>query len=152
MSADILVKLYQLPACPPLPPGVILRRPLPHERSTLRRWVGTHFGEGWADECDTAFCQQPPGVCLVVQDGQLMGFACFDVTARGFFGPTGVLPAARGQGLGKLLLRHSLHALREKGYAYAIIGSAGPVDFYLQNLPAMVIPDSDPGIYPPPLG
>ena len=44
-----------------------------------------------------------------------------------------------------------LHALRELGYAYAIIGSAGPVDFYLRTLPAMLIPDSHPGIYPQPV-
>jgi len=38
--------------------------------------------------------------------------------------------------------------LRELGYAYAIIGGAGPVDFYVKTLGAIPIPGSSPGIYP----
>ena len=37
--------------------------------------------------------------------------------------------------------------LRELGYVYAIIGSAGPIDFYERVVGAIVIPDSEPGIY-----
>ena len=33
------------------------------------------------------------------------------------------------------------------GYAYGIIGAAGPVDFYVQAVGAIPIPDSSPGIY-----
>lgn len=150
MPADILVKLYQLPAPLPLPEGYQLRRPLPHERDKLRQWVDRHFGSGWAAECDTAFRQQPASVLLACDaEGKPHGFACYDVTARGFFGPTGVTESARGKGLGKALLLAAMHALQQQGYAYAVIGSAGPIDFYLQQLPAMVIPDSHPGIYPP---
>jgi len=35
--------------------------------------------------------------------------------------------------------------LRELGYVYAIIGSAGPTDFYERTVGAIVIPDSEPG-------
>jgi len=41
----------------------------------------------------------------------------------------------------------SLWGLRELGYVYAIIGRAGPVEFYEKTVGAIVIPDSDPGIY-----
>ena len=37
--------------------------------------------------------------------------------------------------------------LRELGYVYAIIGAAGPVRFYQSTVGAIVIPDSEPGIY-----
>ena len=33
------------------------------------------------------------------------------------------------------------------GYVYGIIGAAGPVDFFQKTVGAIVIPDSDPGIY-----
>ena len=77
----------------------------------------------------------------------MVGFAGYECTRRGFFGPTGVIPAAQGKGIGKALLLASLTALREMGYVYAIIGAAGPVDFYQKAVGAIVIPDSEPGIY-----
>ena len=48
---------------------------------------------------------------------------------------------------GKALLLASLHGLRELGYVYGIIGHAGPIEFYQKTVGAIVIPDSDPGIY-----
>jgi hypothetical protein len=33
------------------------------------------------------------------------------------------------------------------GYVYGIIGRAGPIEFYQKTVGAIVIPDSDPGIY-----
>ena len=33
------------------------------------------------------------------------------------------------------------------GYVYAIIGAAGPVRFYQKTVGAIIIPDSEPGIY-----
>jgi hypothetical protein len=53
----------------------------------------------------------------------------------------------RGKGVGKALLFECLHGLRELGYVYGIIGHAGPVDFYKKTVGAVVVPDSDPGIY-----
>jgi len=50
-------------------------------------------------------------------------------------------------GIGKALLVSSLVGLRELGYVYAIIGAAGPVHFYQKAVGAIVIPDSEPGIY-----
>ena len=77
----------------------------------------------------------------------MLGFGCYDTTAKGFFGPTGVDEAARGKGIGAALLLVCLHALYADGYAYGIIGGAGPVEFYEKIVGAMVIPGSDPGVY-----
>jgi hypothetical protein len=57
----------------------------------------------------------------------------------------------RGRGIGKALLFASLWGLRELGYVYGIIGGAGPVEFYEKAVGAIVIPDSEPGIYANPL-
>ena len=37
--------------------------------------------------------------------------------------------------------------MREAGYAYAVIGDAGPAGFYRKRLDAFEIPGSRPGIY-----
>jgi len=33
------------------------------------------------------------------------------------------------------------------GYVYGVSGRAGPIEFYEKTIGAVVIPDSDPGIY-----
>jgi hypothetical protein len=37
--------------------------------------------------------------------------------------------------------------MRAETYAYAIIGWAGPVEWYARTVGATVIPDSEPGIF-----
>jgi GNAT superfamily N-acetyltransferase len=148
---DILIKLYALPRTPREIDGVEIRRPLPHEKHHLSAWVAKHFEPGWASEFEVSYRHSPASSFVAVREGRVVGFACFDVTSRGFFGPTGVLPSERGQGLGTELLIRSLWALKELGYAYAIIGDAGPVEFYQRAVGGLVIPDSEPGIYPAPL-
>lgn len=124
-----------------------IRRPLPPERHLLLKWVEEHFFELWRSECAVATAQIPANCLIAVEDGQILGFACYDVTALSFFGPTGVKESARGRGIGHALLIESLLALRNKGYAYAVIGSAGPVDFYKKVVGAIEIPGSDESIY-----
>ena len=53
----------------------------------------------------------------------------------------------RGQGIGKSLLIKCLEAMKQMGYGYAIIGGAGPIEFYEKAVQAEVIEGSIPGIY-----
>ncbi|HEX3250843.1 MAG TPA: GNAT family N-acetyltransferase [Pyrinomonadaceae bacterium] len=146
--ADLLVNLLDLPPFDPTAEqGFILRRAQPFEITPLSRFVETNFSRGWADEISVGFARQPISVFVATVDRKLVGFAAYECTRRGFFGPTGVIPAAQGQGIGKALLLASLWALREMGYVYAIIGAAGPVHFYQKTVGAIVIPGSDKGIY-----
>lgn len=50
-------------------------------------------------------------------------------------------------GQGEALLVDALQAMAEQGYAYAIIGGAGPMQFYSKTVGAVKIEDSVPGIY-----
>ncbi|GAB2532535.1 GNAT family N-acetyltransferase [Gracilibacillus alcaliphilus] len=119
--------------------GVIIRRVVPPEKHVVLEWVGKHFSEKWVSECDVA-CSVTPADCFIaVKDKELLGFACIDTTFRNFFGPTGVKEEERGQGIGQQLLIHSLKEMKNKGYAYAIIGDAGPVGFYRAKVGAVPI-------------
>lgn len=144
---DMLVPLYRLPRMPDLAPDIKIRPALPFESHVLLAFVGQHFSSKWVDECTVALAARPSRVLIATEGSRLLGFACFDVTCRGFFGPTGVDPEARGKGLGKALLLAALHRLRDEGFAYGIIGQAGPVAFYEQACGAVVIPNSDEGVF-----
>jgi GNAT superfamily N-acetyltransferase len=149
---DMLVKLYELPDLEPIlaeqrAAGVDIRRAIAPEKHVVVEWAREHFSETWASECDVAFTNHPVSCYIAVENEQLLGFGCYEATCKDFFGPTGVLESTRGRGIGKALLIVCLHALREMGYGYAVIGGAGPTQFYEKTVGAVIIPDSTPGVY-----
>jgi len=149
---DMLVKLYDLKPDTSLDAkmerqGVTIRRVLPPELKALTDWITPRFGAGWSCEATTAAMRQPPTCFIAIQNGRLIGFACHDATVKGFFGPTGVDSAVRGQGVGHALLLTTLLDMYAQGYAYGVIGGAGPMDFYGRSVGAVPIEGSVPGIY-----
>ncbi|WP_059103005.1 GNAT family N-acetyltransferase [Shouchella shacheensis] len=145
--SDMLVPLYTVPEETFASEQIVIRRALAPEKRLVLDWVQKHFNAGWADECDVAFSREPVACYIATRDQELLGFACYDATLKNFFGPTGVKEEVRGQGVGKALLFRAMHAMRENGYGYGIIGGAGPVEFYEKALGAIEIPNSKPGIY-----
>ncbi len=149
---DMLVKLYELKRDPALDSrmtsqGVTIRRVLVPELPALTSWIEPRFGAGWAAEATAAAMRQPTTCFIAIQAGELIGFACHEATAKGFFGPTGVDQAARGNGVGHALLLETLLDMHAQGYPYGVIGGAGPMDFYSKSVGAIPIEGSDPGIY-----
>lgn len=151
---DLLVKLYNLPDSAPhykdLESNKIkIIRPMTPNKYKVHEFILKFFHEGWANEVDTAFTRFPVSCFIAIdtEKNEMVGFAGYDCTYKAFFGPTGVNPAYRGKGIGKALLMRCMEALRDEGYAYGIIGSAGPVEFYKKCCGATVIEDSSPGIY-----
>ena len=126
---------------------ILIRRANTFEMSRVSAFIETSFSRSWADENQAAFGRQPVTCFLAIEDGAVVGFAAYEATRRAFFGPTGVSSSHRGRGIGKALLIASLWGLADLGYAYGIIGSAGPVEFYQRAVGAILIPDSTPGIY-----
>ncbi len=149
---DMLVRLYALPEQDrKLEEGYVVRRAAAYDKSAILRWVGENFSTQWASEADVAFSRQPISCYVALHQERLVGFACYEATCRGYFGPGGVLEAHRGEGLGTVLLLECLRSMKEMGYAYAIIGGVGPKEFYVKTVGAIEIPDSTPGIYTPPV-
>ncbi|MCX5882723.1 MAG: GNAT family N-acetyltransferase [Deltaproteobacteria bacterium] len=149
---DMLVRLYEIPDLSGYTEkmekiGVRVRRPNVWEKPLLLGWVKEHFTLSWSLECESAFAIRPPSCFIAVKDNALIGFACYDCTRLNFFGPTGVAAHAMGKGVGTMLLLSCLHAMKDGGYAYAIIGGVGPAGFYARAVGAMAIEGSSPGIY-----
>jgi GNAT superfamily N-acetyltransferase len=149
---DMLVNLLKLPPLDPVmdrmkQTGIVIRRGQPFEISKMCAFVEQNFSVAWADEISVAFANKPVSLYIATIEREMVGFAAYECTRRNFFGPEGVVQKARGRGIGEALLLASLHGLRDMGYVYGIIGRAGPIDFYQKAVGAMVIPDSDPGIY-----
>jgi len=154
---DMLVPLYNLEGTSERidqigKQGITIRPAMAYERDVILDWVRRSFdkdGSCWAGECEVALSRVPASCHIATRDGELLGFACFDATAKGMFGPTGTGEKARGLGVGAALLVASLSAMRDAGYAYAVIGAVGAhvKGFYQKVVAAVEIADSEPGIY-----
>jgi ribosomal protein S18 acetylase RimI-like enzyme len=117
------------------------------EHSLLIDWIAREFSSGWASETQVALSNRPVSVFVALRADRLIGFCCYDATARGFVGPIGVAPADRGAGIGAVLLRTCLHDMRSAGYAYAVVGAVGASEFFRRVAGATEIEGSAPGIY-----
>jgi len=154
---DLLVPLYALPAretggASLRSSGIVVRRANSFEQTKMGDFIRQHFSQNWADETAVTFARQPVTNFIAIENKKILGFAAFEATRKAFFGPTGVDPTHRGRGIGKGLLIESLWGLYDLGYAYGIIGAAGPVEFYQKTVGAIVIPNSVPGVYADLLG
>src|SRR3979409_1782495 len=119
--ADLLVKLYNLkPPKRPTPVGVIVGRAFAAEKRLIGDWVSKRFGERWASECEISFARSPVACFVAVSDFDVLGFASYDATARGFFGPTGVAEEARHKGIGRALLVATIEDMARPRYRYGI--------------------------------
>jgi GNAT superfamily N-acetyltransferase len=149
---DMLVKLYDIKddwsfLSEQAGQGVAIRKPIGPEKHYIVDWVREKFSDAWASEADMALSNRPITCFVAIREQTLIGFACYDASALGFFGPTGVDKPYRGQGAGKALLLACMLDMKLKGYAYAIIGYVGPAGYYKKAVGAVEIPDSTPGLW-----
>jgi len=149
---DMLVNLLNLPSLEAVmmkmdKARIVIRRAQPFEITRIRSFIEKNFSVAWADEISGGFVHKPISIYIATFASQIVGFAAYECTRRGFFGPTGVAKDLEGRGIGTVLLLSCLCGLRELGYVYGIIGGAGPVEFYEKTVGAVVLQDSEPGIY-----
>ncbi|MDR0496304.1 MAG: GNAT family N-acetyltransferase [Treponema sp.] len=146
----MLVKLYDMEDEDLFVPrkndkGLVIKPAYRGEKKLILDFVKKNFeADVWPDECDKAINSDPVACFIAVKKKKLVGFSCYDSAARGFFGPMGVKKEYRGIGIGALLLKRALFAMKENGYAYAIIGwvATDAIKFYEKSVNASIIDDS----------
>ena len=149
---DMLVRLYNLEnnwnfIAKQKALDIAIRKPIGPENTFVVEWVRETFSAMWASEVEAALHNRPVSCFIAVKDETLIGFACYDATALGFFGPTGVDATQRSQGTGGAMLMACLLDMKLKGYGYAVIGAVGPAEFYRKAVGAVEIPGSEPGLW-----
>lgn len=141
-GCDMIANLTRLPAEPKLA-GVQIKRAMACDKQRVLSFVKETFGDGWMHEAEVALLNR--SCFIATRDHQILGFACFDATAKGYFGPIGVLEAERGTGVGTALLLRTLTCMHENGYGYAIIGWVDDAEaFYRKTVGAEWIPGGEP--------
>lgn len=114
------------------------------DKDNLLRFIEEEFSKEWMNTIRSAFENQEQHSIYIALDnkGNIIGFAGYDVFERkkGYFDPMGVAKSNRIKGVGYSLLHHCLNDMKEIGYEYAIIGGAGPIEFYEKSCQAVVIP------------
>ncbi|WP_345893238.1 GNAT family N-acetyltransferase [Ferdinandcohnia quinoae] len=109
----------------------------------LVSFVEHRFSGEWSQTIVSGFELSEPNIYIALNDcNEIIGFAAFDTyqNKKGYFGPMGVATSKRTKGIGYSLLHHCLRDMKEIGYEYAIIGGAGPIEFYEKACNAVVIP------------
>lgn len=119
--------------------GVTIRRAAPADVPVLTEFALVNFGSSWAGEIAHSVGRDRAGCWLAVEsDGSLLGFAAYGSSRPSLFGPMGTTPAARGRGIGSVLLRRCLADQRATGLETAQIGWVGPMPFYSTTVGARV--------------
>lgn len=123
--------------------GIEISRATDKEYGALCQFILAEFGDRWIEAVNNGFkLEQDIPIFISKVDEEIVGFACFDVVRnkKGLFGPMGTSKNCRKKGIGKKLLHVTLHKMKSAGYEYAIIGQAGPIEFYEENCNAKLIP------------
>jgi predicted N-acetyltransferase YhbS len=122
--------------------GISTRVAGPAEGPAVGAFAAAHFGAGWSWELQEAIARgaagEIAGCHVALRDGELLGFAAYGALRPSLFGPMGTAPAARGSGIGDVLLRRCLLDQRAAGLSTAEIGWAGPIAFYSRTIGARI--------------
>jgi N-acetylglutamate synthase-like GNAT family acetyltransferase len=121
----------------------IVRRVNNKDINKLVTFVEKDFSYEWSQTIATALNANNFNIYIAVNENEdIIGFAAYDVYKNNkcYFGPMGVSLTNRISGVGYSLLHHCLRDMKEIGYEYAIIGGAGPIEFYEKACNAVVIP------------
>lgn len=141
-GGDMIVGLYNLPTIE-VAKDIKIKRAFVGDKESILNFVESHFQKSWVYETECALMQSK---CFIAtENGKVIGFACYDASAKGFFGPIGIDPNRRGEKIGQALLLRTLNAMKEYGYAYAIIGWVDKAEqFYKKTVGAEYIKGGNP--------
>ena len=120
------------------PNNVDLHRLTAAEWPKFLEWMELSWDDPWSEEVESVLQRQPVSCFVAKRAGEYIGFAAYDTNRRGWFGPMGSRPDARGTGIGGELLRLCLRDYVDQGREDCEIGWVGPLNFYENAVGATV--------------
>ena len=143
-GCDMIVNLTNLPEMS-LSGCLKIKRAFVGDKETILDFVESNFQKNWVYEVEHALMGDVSKCFIATEEGKLIGFACYDSSSKGFFGPIGVLEERRKENIGQALLIRTLNAMKEYGYGYAIIGWVSDAEqFYRKTVGAEFIKGGNP--------
>jgi predicted N-acetyltransferase YhbS len=118
--------------------SIEVRRLALADAGAFQRYLRREWHWRWQVEGLRTLENDPVTTHIALRDGEIIGFASYDVSGPGEFGPMGTHRAWRGSGIGATLLRRCLADLRDAGYASADIQWVGPIGFYARHVGAQL--------------
>lgn len=113
--------------------GITVRRVHRDERAVLADYLQRRWSAGWTLEGLRALelPQEPVPAQIAVHQGEIVGFAVYDVTRPGWLGPIGTNAEFRGRDVGTALLHACLFDWQQAGRHWGEIAGIGPLYFYV---------------------
>lgn len=143
-GGDMIVNLHNLPEMN-TNSNIKIKRAFVGDKDAILSFVEKHFQKNWIYEVEKSLMQEVSKCFIATENGEIVGFSCYDSSAKGFFGPIGVDPERRGKQIGRSLLIRTLDAMQEYGYGHAIIGWVNEAEaFYRKAVGAEFIKGGNP--------
>lgn len=119
--------------------GVTVRRAAPDDRPAVEAFLEKNWPP-WQAEVGRTFENEPVSLHLALEGGAVLGFSAYDANnvGTGWFGPMGTAAAARGRGVGAVLLKRCLADMRAQGHATSTIPWVAPIAFYAHHVGAEI--------------
>ncbi len=119
--------------------GITVKRAAETDKQKMMAFIDREFAI-WKPEIKIAFEKDRPPLHIALKNNQIIAFANHSCNNIGtaWFGPMGTTKAARGKGLGEILLNRCLNDLKEAEFDQAIIPWVGPIGFYFNKCHAKV--------------
>jgi ribosomal protein S18 acetylase RimI-like enzyme len=119
--------------------GVVIKRATANDNTRLMDWAEVNF-KGWQEEMNRALNNNPISLHYAESNGEIIAFAAYETNnpGMGWFGPVGTSEAARGKGVGGILLKKCLQDLKNASYTEAIIPWVAHIPFYMHYINSKV--------------
>ncbi|MEM9998922.1 MAG: GNAT family N-acetyltransferase [Bacteroidota bacterium] len=124
--------------------NITVARARPSDESSVMAFLDDHW-PAWKAEIGRTFRNDPVSLHLAWEGGGVLGFSAYDAnnigasaTGTGWFGPMGTAAAARGRGVGAVLLKRCLADMAAQGHVVSTIPWVAPVGFYAHHVGAHI--------------
>ena len=119
--------------------NIEIRRANTDDHDDLMDWADKNFS-AWRFEIGNALENDPVSLHMAKLDGEIIAFSAHSSNNPGlpWFGPVGTTEAARGKGIGGILLKRCLKDMKDNGYDEAIIPWVAHIPFYMHYINSKV--------------